>query len=99
MALHEGVVILRFYYVEQQVYTHSKNNTYAATELANKVGTIVMHETINLFVLPASPPNGPKGMGSGAMERLTSRPLVSFSDSGGLFRADFSSSNTSSTGG
>lgn len=42
MALHEGVVILRFYYVEQQVYTHSKNNTYAATELANKVGTIVM---------------------------------------------------------
>lgn len=49
--------------------------------------------------LPDNPPNGPRGIGSGAIERLTSRPLDSFSDSGGLFLADLSSSKTSSTGG
>lgn len=51
-------------------------------------------------ILPVRPPI-PKGMGRGAMASAISLspPFLFFSLSGGLFRAGFSSSIVSSTGG
>lgn len=50
----------------------------------------------NIRYLPPKP-NGPSGIGSGAIESEQSRSFA-LSDSGGLFLTGFSSSNTSSIG-
>lgn len=51
------------------------------------------------YNLPPNP-SGPNGMGSGAIDKDTSRSRsLLFSESGGLLRANFSSSMISSIGG
>lgn len=54
-----------------------------------------------LLRIPEKPPKGPRGIGRGAIDSETSRsrPLGSFSVSGGLFLTDLSSSKISSMGG
>lgn len=85
-----------FFYAGYKTWTLRLFDRYFTTKSFNRINWSDARKGQSL---PAKPPSGPRGIGSGAIDSDTSRSRdLSLSDSGGDLREDFSSSIMSSMG-